>query len=226
MYVCNVFGDNIRKKLIDWTVFRRSYTFTTAKTDRRGQSAMDVTEYTYFYCRKQFIDPLNPENQKTASEDFKRVCKQSPGDVFWEGGTQWIWMNARRERFQDFTKATQGSVDETSRPNKNMTDTQKEKLQDFVQQGIHFSFDISERGGTEWRILLLGALGFGVPVCDFSVCLFVGVLPGGSRATRPRRPTLGDPPCVTHPGDPPQATHLGRPTLGDSPLVLIALWRV
>ena len=75
----------------------------------------------------------------------------------------------------------------------------------------------SERGGTEWRILLLGALGKGgggwlvvvagwgadlAFLCLFA-CLFVGVFLGGSPATRP-----------------------GRPALGDPPLVLIALWRV
>ena len=83
---------------------------------------------------------------------------------------------------------------------------------------------ISERGGAEWRILLLGASGKGVQITHFSVCLFVclfvGVFPGGSPATRP-----GDPPWATHPGrptrdDPPratQATHPGRPTWDDSP---------
>ena len=52
---------------------------------------------------------------------------------------------------------------------------------------------ISERGGTEWRILILGALGRRVLVWDFSVCLSVCLsvcclLPGGSPATRPCDP--------------------------------------
>ena len=88
---------------------------------------------------------------------------------------------------------------------------------------------ISERRGAEWRILLLGALGWGswfgislsvvvvvVVVVVAVVCSQVG-RQRSALATRPERPTLGDPPQATHPrrpipSDPPGATHLGRLT--------------
>ena len=96
----------------------------------------------------------------------------------------------------------------------------------------------SGRGGTEWRILLLGALCWRVLVWHFSVCQFVCLsvclspcLSGCSRVGRqppapgrptPGRPTLGDPPWATHPGrsplgDPGWATQAGRPTQATHP---------
>ena len=74
---------------------------------------------------------------------------------------------------------------------------------------------ISEEGVTEWHILLLGALGKGVQVKHFSVCLSVCLcvcrgVPGWVAsdppwATRPGRPTLGDPPWARSGGTPPNS---------------------
>ena len=75
-----------------------------------------------------------------------------------------------------------------------------------VSSGVFYS--LARWGGGSW---------FGI---SLSVCLFVCSRVGRQRpavATRPERPTLGDPPWATHPG---------RPTPGDPPLVLIAFWRV
>ena len=118
---------------------------------------------------------------------------------------------------------------------KNDRGAEEQLVQDLTRHGPmarrNFYIYISERGGAEWRILLLGALGWGVLVWDFSVCLCVCLsVPGWVASDPPWRPTLGDPPWATHPGRPARATHPGDPPRQPTPathpqrppLVLIA----
>jgi hypothetical protein len=129
-------GDSKRKELINWSQFSKKFFMTFSRVAREGWDQYNVTDFTYWICRKHFKDPMVVENQEFGRTEFKAHRQRLPNDCCESSdGSPAIWLPRAAERFKEKRQGMELGLNQGGKVLKDAKEADVKRLMGIVRDG-------------------------------------------------------------------------------------------
>jgi hypothetical protein len=125
-----------RKKLIDFTKFNRAFGYKAVKRSREGMERLDLVDFTHYWCRRNFCDPLQSDGREKARIAFDKELGRTGVDKETEDGKEYLWVELSKKRHKDKEQYMEGQVNQSSKDIKDISEKQMGQLLGFTKTGM------------------------------------------------------------------------------------------